>query len=71
MHQPKVLLLDEPTMGLDPQARRLLWDRLRELHGAGLTMILTTHYMEEADRLCERVAIVDHGRILARERRRS
>ncbi len=64
MHDPKVLLLDEPTTGLDPQARRLLWDTLKGLHGRGLTIILTTHYMEEADRLCERLAIVDHGRIL-------
>jgi len=64
MHDPKVLLLDEPTTGLDPQARRLLWGTLEELHGRGLTIILTTHYMEEADRLCDRVAIVDHGRIL-------
>ena len=64
MHDPKVLLLDEPTTGLDPQARRLLWDTLRELHARGLTLILTTHYMEEADRLCQRLAIVDHGRIL-------
>jgi len=64
MHDPKVLLLDEPTTGLDPQARRLLWETLRALHKAGLTLILTTHYMEEADRLCERLAIIDHGRIL-------
>ena len=64
MHDPKVLLLDEPTTGLDPQARRLLWETLRGLHRGGLTLILTTHYMEEADRLCERLAIVDHGRIL-------
>jgi ABC-2 type transport system ATP-binding protein len=64
MHDPKVLLLDEPTTGLDPQARRLLWETLRGLHSAGLTVILTTHYMEEADRLCQRLAIVDHGRIL-------
>jgi len=64
MHDPKVLLLDEPTTGLDPQARRLLWQTLRGLHRKGLTLILTTHYMEEADRLCERLAIVDHGRIL-------
>jgi len=64
MHDPKMLLLDEPTTGLDPQARRMLWDTMRELHRRGLTLILTTHYMEEADRLCERLAIVDHGKIL-------
>jgi ABC-2 type transport system ATP-binding protein len=64
MHDPRVLLLDEPTTGLDPQARRMLWDTLRGLHQKGLTLILTTHYMEEADRLCERLAIIDHGRIL-------
>jgi ABC-2 type transport system ATP-binding protein len=64
MHDPKVLLLDEPTIGLDPQARRMLWETLRRLHEAGLTLIMTTHYMEEADRLCQRVAIIDHGRIL-------
>jgi ABC-2 type transport system ATP-binding protein len=64
MHDPKILLLDEPTTGLDPQARRLLWETLRELHGRGLAIILTTHYMEEADRLCQRVAIIDHGKIL-------
>jgi ABC-2 type transport system ATP-binding protein len=64
MHDPRVLLLDEPTTGLDPQARRMLWETLRGLHQKGLTLILTTHYMEEADRLCERLAIIDHGRIL-------
>jgi ABC-2 type transport system ATP-binding protein len=64
MHDPRVLLLDEPTIGLDPQARRLIWDLLQGLHRQGLTLILTTHYMEEADRLCQRVAIIDHGRIL-------
>jgi ABC-2 type transport system ATP-binding protein len=64
MHDPQLVLLDEPTTGLDPQARRKLWDILHALHGRGLTVILTTHYMEEADRLCERLAIVDHGRIL-------
>ncbi len=64
MHDPKVLLLDEPTTGLDPQARRQLWETLRELHERGLSIILTTHYMEEADRLCQRLAIIDHGKIL-------
>ena len=60
-----MLFLDEPTAGLDPQSRLALWDLLRELHGQGQTILLTTHYMEEADQLCNRVAIMDHGRILA------
>jgi ABC-2 type transport system ATP-binding protein len=64
-HRPSVLFLDEPTAGLDPQSRLALWDLLGELHAAGQTIMLTTHYMEEADRLCNRVAIMDHGRILA------
>ena len=64
MHDPRLVLLDEPTTGLDPQARRLLWETLRALHARGLTLILTTHYMEEADRLCQRLAVVDHGRVL-------
>jgi len=64
MHDPKLLLLDEPTTGLDPQARRQLWETLRGLHKRGITIVLTTHYMEEADRLCERLAIIDHGTIL-------
>jgi ABC-2 type transport system ATP-binding protein len=65
MHDPHILFLDEPTMGLDPQARHLTWELLRELHAAGRTIVLTTHYMEEADRLCDRIAILDHGRVLA------
>jgi ABC-2 type transport system ATP-binding protein len=64
-HRPAVLFLDEPTAGLDPQSRLVLWDILRELNGEGQTILLTTHYMEEADQLCGRVAIMDHGRILA------
>jgi ABC-2 type transport system ATP-binding protein len=64
MHDPKVLLLDEPTTGLDPQARRMLWGTLEGLHKKGMTLILTTHYMEEADKLCKRLAIIDHGKIL-------
>ncbi len=65
MHEPAVLFLDEPTSGLDPQSRLALWDVVGELHANGQTIVLTTHYMEEADQLCERVAIVDHGRLLA------
>jgi len=64
-HRPAVLFLDEPTAGLDPQSRLALWDLLRELNSAGQTVMLTTHYMEEADQLCDRVAIMDHGRVLA------
>jgi ABC-2 type transport system ATP-binding protein len=64
-HRPSVLFLDEPTAGLDPQSRLALWELLGELHASGQTILLTTHYMEEADQLCDRVAIMDHGRILA------
>ncbi len=62
---PELLFLDEPTTGLDPQSRRQLWDLMAQLGSAGRTVVLTTHYMEEAERLCDRVAIVDHGRIIA------
>jgi ABC-2 type transport system ATP-binding protein len=65
LHRPSVLFLDEPTAGLDPQSRLALWDLLGELHRDGQTILLTTHYMEEADQLCERVAIMDHGQVLA------
>jgi ABC-2 type transport system ATP-binding protein len=65
MHDPEVLFLDEPTNNLDPQARLFLWDRIRTLHQQGITVVLTTHDMEEADQLCERIAIVDHGHLLA------
>ena len=64
-HRPAVLFMDEPTAGLDPQSRLALWDILTELNDEGQTILLTTHYMEEADQLCDRVAIMDHGRILA------
>ena len=64
-HRPAVLFLDEPTAGLDPQSRLALWQILRELNAEGQTILLTTHYMEEAEHLCARVAIMDHGRILA------
>jgi ABC-2 type transport system ATP-binding protein len=62
---PQILFLDEPTTGLDPQARRQLWDLIEEFKRAGRTILLTTHYMDEAERLCERVAIMDHGKIIA------
>ena len=65
IHEPRVLFLDEPTVGLDPQARLALWDILRQLHADGRTIVMTTHYMEEAEQLCDRIAIVDQGRLLA------
>jgi ABC-2 type transport system ATP-binding protein len=65
LHRPAILFLDEPTAGLDPQSRLALWEILGELHAAGQTILLTTHYMEEADQLCDRLAIIDHGRMLA------
>ena len=65
IHEPSILFLDEPTVGLDPQARLALWDILRRLHGEGRTIVMTTHYMEEADELCDRVAIIDRGQLLA------
>jgi lipooligosaccharide transport system ATP-binding protein len=64
VNNPDLLILDEPTTGLDPQSRQLLWDKLAALKGQGLSILLTTHYMEEAERLCDRLVIVDHGRIL-------
>jgi ABC-2 type transport system ATP-binding protein len=65
MHEPDIIFLDEPTVGLDPQARLDLWDILRDLHSRGRTIVMTTHYMDEADRLCDRLAIVDRGKLLA------
>jgi daunorubicin resistance ABC transporter ATP-binding subunit len=65
VHQPDVLFLDEPTAGLDPQTRVNLWEILKVLHDQGQTILLTTHYMEEAEALCDRIAVVDHGKVLA------
>jgi ABC-2 type transport system ATP-binding protein len=66
MHSPEVLFLDEPTQGLDPQARRDIWDYLRKLNTEGTTVFLTTHYMDEADALCEDVLFIDHGQLIER-----
>jgi ABC-2 type transport system ATP-binding protein len=66
MHDPEVLFLDEPSTGLDPQTRLLLWEIIREYNRNGKTILLTTHNMEEADSLCHRIAIVDHGKVIAR-----
>jgi ABC-2 type transport system ATP-binding protein len=68
MHRPDVLFLDEPTTGLDPQSRLFVWDRVRDLHAEGLSVVLTTHDMDEAESMCGRVAIVDHGHLLALDR---
>lgn len=65
INEPRILLLDEPTTGLDPQARHILWDRLFRLKEQGVTLILTTHYMDEAEQLCDRLVVVDKGRIMA------
>jgi ABC-2 type transport system ATP-binding protein len=65
MHQPRVLILDEPTTGLDPQSRLFLWDTIIDLRRRGTTLLLTTHDMLEADRLCDRIAIMDHGKVIA------
>jgi len=67
VHNPPVLILDEPTAGVDVELRRLLWDYVRELHAAGTTIILTTHYLEEAEELCDSIAIVNHGEVIACE----
>ncbi|MEJ2039732.1 MAG: ABC transporter ATP-binding protein, partial [Desulfosarcinaceae bacterium] len=70
MSEPELLILDEPTTGLDPQSRHQVWERLAELKKRGLTMLLTTHYMDEAESLCDRLVIMDHGRIIGQGRPR-
>jgi lipooligosaccharide transport system ATP-binding protein len=65
LNRPRLLILDEPTTGLDPQGRRLIWERIRALRQGGITVVLTTHYMEEAEQICDRILIMDHGRIIA------
>ena len=65
MHQPQVVLLDEPTVGVDPQSRERIYEMLSQLQGAGVSIVLTTHHLEEAERRCERIAIIDHGKIVA------
>ena len=68
VNEPLVLFLDEPTSGLDPQSRRHMWDLVRGISEAGTTVLLTTHYMEEAELLCDRVAVMDHGHVIALDR---
>ncbi len=65
LHRPELVLLDEPTVGLDPQVRQSLWTQIEQIRSSGATVVLTTHYIEEAERLCDRVAILDHGRLIA------
>ncbi|HUF21204.1 MAG TPA: ATP-binding cassette domain-containing protein, partial [Burkholderiales bacterium] len=66
INDPDLIFLDEPTTGLDPQARHLIWDRLKQLVAQGKTILLTTHFMDEAERLCNRLSVMDHGRIISR-----
>jgi lipooligosaccharide transport system ATP-binding protein len=65
VNDPDLIFMDEPTTGLDPQARHMIWDRLKSLLGSGKTIVLTTHFMDEAERLCDRLAVIDHGRMIA------
>ena len=67
VHSPPILVLDEPTAGVDVELRRQLWDYVRRLHAQGVTIVLTTHYLEEAEQLCDRIAIIHHGRVIANE----
>jgi ABC-2 type transport system ATP-binding protein len=67
VHSPPILVLDEPTAGVDVELRQQLWDHVRSLHAQGVTIVLTTHYLEEAEQLCERIAIINHGRLIANE----
>ena len=67
VHSPPILVLDEPTAGVDVELRRQLWDYVRQLHALGVTIVLTTHYLEEAEELCDRIAIIHHGRVIANE----
>jgi lipooligosaccharide transport system ATP-binding protein len=71
VNDPELVVLDEPTTGLDPQARHLVWERLRRLKRSGKTLLLTTHYMEEAAQLCDEIVVLDHGRVIARGTPRS
>ena len=67
VHSPPILVLDEPTAGVDVELRQQLWDYVRGLNAQGVTMVLTTHYLEEAEQLCDRIAIINHGRLIANE----
>jgi lipooligosaccharide transport system ATP-binding protein len=69
VNDPDIIFLDEPTTGLDPQARHLIWERLKRLQASGKTLLLTTHFMDEAERLCDRLAILDHGLMVPKARR--
>ena len=68
VNEPQILILDEPTTGLDPQARHLIWDKIRNMQKQGVTVILTTHYMDEAAQLCDRITIMDHGKIIEKDK---
>jgi ABC-2 type transport system ATP-binding protein len=71
VHSPPILVLDEPTAGVDVELRQQLWDYVRSLHAQGVTIVLTTHYLEEAEQLCDRIAIINHGRLIANETTRT